>query len=108
MSARARWKAARAWMRGHPYHVAAGLYVVLAALFVHDWDGYVFATSVETLWEGRTPYSVAQDDPWYGYLNVADEHVQWYAYPPLPLLAMAITYLPSILLDSRRSWTVSC
>ncbi|MEK6975983.1 MAG: hypothetical protein AABY18_06545 [Candidatus Thermoplasmatota archaeon] len=98
MSARARWAASRAWVRDHPYRTAAALYVVLAAVFVHDWDGYVFATSVEGLWHGHTPYSVAQDDPWYGYLNVADEHVQWYAYPPLPLLAMAVTYLPSVLL----------
>lgn len=85
-------------MRQHPYRTALLGYVVLAALFVHDWDGYVFATSVEMLWKGHTPYAVAGNDPWFGYLNVADEHVQWYAYPPLPLLAMALTYLPSILL----------
>ncbi len=98
MSVRARWTAARAWMRAHPYRTAALGYVVLAALFVHDWDGYVFATAVKGLWHGHTPYSVAGKDPWYGYLNVADEHVQWYAYPPLPLLLMAATYWPSVLL----------
>ncbi len=90
--------AARAWMSLHPYRTALGGYLVLAALFIHDWDGYVFATSVQMLWHGQTPYGVARIDPWFGYLNVADEHVQWYAYPPLPLLAMAITYLPSVLL----------
>lgn len=98
MTLRARWTAARAWSRRHPYWTAAGLYVLLGALFVHDWDGYVFRTAVEGLWHGHTPYSVAGDDPWYGYLNVADEHVQWYAYPPLPLLLMAATYWPALLL----------
>lgn len=93
-----RVRVARAWMAQHPYRVALAGYLALAALFVHDWDGYVFATSVEMFWHGQTPYSVAAQDPWYGFLNVADAHVQWYAYPPLPLLAMALTSLPAILL----------
>lgn len=74
-------------------------YLVLAALFIHDWDGYVFATAVRQFWDGQSPYSIAPSDPWYGYLNVADQHVQWYAYPPLPLLAMALTYAPSVFFD---------
>lgn len=97
MTAKARWALARAWMHAHPYRTAAGLYLLLAGIFVHDWDGYVFATAVEGLWHGQSPYTVALDDPWYGYLNVADQHVQWYAYPPLPLLLMAVTALPSLL-----------
>jgi len=80
------------------YWIALAAYLVLAALFIHDWDGYVFATSARQLLHGLTPYQVADTDPWYGYLNPADRHVQWYAYPPLPLLLMAGTYAPAVLL----------
>lgn len=88
-----------AWVRAHPYRSAMVGYVVLAALFLHDWDGYVFATAVRQLWDGQTPYQVASEDPWYGFLNVADRHVQWYAYPPLPLLTMAASYAPAVFAD---------
>ena len=95
------WRAARAWLAGLPraYWYALAGYVVLAALFIHDWDGFVFRTAASQMWEGRTPYQVAEADPWYGFLNPADRDVQWYAYPPLPVLLMAGTYAPAVFLD---------
>src|SRR5688572_25675280 len=44
-------------------------------------------------------YQVAEGAPWYGFLNPTDRDVQWYAYPPLPLLLMAGTYAPAVFLD---------
>ena len=79
------------------YWVAFAAYVALSALFIHDWDGYVFAASARQLLHGHTPYQVAQQQPWYGFLNPADRNVQWYAYPPLPLLMMAVSYAPAVL-----------
>jgi len=78
------------------YWVALGLYVVLGALFVHDWDGYVFETSVRDFFAGHSPYTVAERAPYYSYLNPTDHQPQWYAYPPLPLLAMAATFSPAV------------
>jgi hypothetical protein len=91
----------RSWLAGvpRPYWWALGLYLVLAALFIHDWDGYVFRTASRQVWEGQTPYQVAQGEPWYAFLNPADRHVQWYAYPPLPLLMMALAVAPDLVLD---------
>jgi hypothetical protein len=83
--------------RATHYALAAVLYLALAALFIHDWDGFVFENSVRDFWNGKTPYSVAEDRPFYTFLNVDDTHPQWYAYPPLPLLAMSLTYAPEIL-----------
>jgi hypothetical protein len=97
----AAWQAARAWLAGLPraYWYALSGYVVLAALFIHDWDGYVFRTAATQMWQGQTPYQVAETEPWYGFLNPTDRAVQWYAYPPLPLLGMALTYAPAVFLD---------
>ena len=81
------------------YLIAAALYVLLAGLFIHDWDGFVFEKVVRDFWDGNTPYAVAEDQPFYTFLGINDAHPQWYAYPPLPLLAMSISYLPEILLD---------
>jgi hypothetical protein len=81
------------------YVVAAIGYLVLASLFIHDWDGFVFENSVRDFWAGTTPYAVAEDQPFYTFLDVTDEHPQWYAYPPLPILAMAFTFLPEILFN---------
>jgi hypothetical protein len=94
------WTRLRELVRQVPrrYWVALLVYVALAAIFVHDWDGYVFATAARQLLHGHTPYEVAESDPWYGYLNPTDRHVQWYAYPPLPLLLMAVTYAPAVFL----------
>jgi hypothetical protein len=91
-----RW---RWWRLPRRYWWALGAYLLLAGLFQHDWDGYVFATAARQMLDGQTPYEVAAGDPWYGFLNPADEHVQWYAYPPLPLLFMAASYAPAVLLD---------
>lgn len=81
------------------YWVAAALYLVLSALFIHDWDGYVFETTVRDFYEGRDPYSVANEAPYYTFLNPRDAHPQWYAYPPLLLLSMATTFAPEIVFD---------
>lgn len=100
MTERTRWRQhldPRTWPRR--YVVATLLYTLLAAVFVHDWDGYVFQTAARQLWEGLTPYAVAAEEPWYGFLGVADEHVQWYAYPPLPLVLMALSYAPAVFFD---------
>jgi hypothetical protein len=67
-------------------------------VFQHDWDGFVFQTAVRQFLHGISPYSVAQQHPYYGYLGPTDAETQWYAYPPLPLLAMALTYAPAVLL----------
>ena len=101
MPVQAAWQAARAWLAGLPraYWYALAGYVVLAAIFIHDWDGYVFRTAATQMWQGQTPYQVAETEPWYGFLNPTDRTVQWYAYPPLPLLGMAVTYAPAVFLD---------
>lgn len=89
---------AQARLRSVPrrYWYALALYVVLGALFVHDWDGFVFETSVRDFYAGRSPYTVAEHAPYYSYLNPTDHQPQWYAYPPLPLLAMAATFAPAV------------
>jgi hypothetical protein len=74
--------------------------VVLAGLFIHDWDGFVFENSVRDFWHGKTPYAVAEDQPFYTFLGINDAHPQWYAYPPLPLLAMSVTYIPEMLFNA--------
>lgn len=79
------------------YWWALLLYVALGAVFVHDWDGYVFETSVRDFWHGISPYKVGEEGPYYSYLNPADTQPQWYAYPPLPLLLMTATFVPSLL-----------
>ncbi len=83
----------------HRYVVAFLLYLTTAALLVHDWDGFVFHTAVQQLWQGLSPYDVALERPFYAFLGITDTDVQWYAYPPLPLLLMALTSLPAILFD---------
>ncbi|HUR62279.1 MAG TPA: glycosyltransferase 87 family protein [Candidatus Thermoplasmatota archaeon] len=86
-----------AWWR-RDYLMALLLGLLLAAIFQHDWDGFVFQTVVRQFWEGHSPYTVAQHKPFYAFLNPTDTETQWYAYPPLPLLAMALSYAPAILL----------
>ncbi|HEX2066999.1 MAG TPA: glycosyltransferase 87 family protein, partial [Candidatus Thermoplasmatota archaeon] len=85
------------WWR-RDYLLALLLGLLLAAVFNHDWDGFVFQTAVRQLLDGQSPYAVAQQRPFYAYLNPTDTETQWYAYPPLPLLAMAATYAPAVLL----------
>lgn len=87
-----------AWWQDRAHRWTLLGYLVLAALLVHDWDGYVFRTAVTQFWHGHSPYAVAQTKPAYAFLNPADTETQWYAYPPVPLLAMAISYAPALAL----------
>lgn len=67
---------------------------LLAALFVHPWDGFVFQTTVDAfVTDGTTPYETIDERPPWIY-NKADPITsgEWYAYPALPLLLMAIPY----------------
>lgn len=75
-------------------------YFGLAAIFMHDWDGFVFEQTVRDFWNGLTPYAVAQEKPWYSFIGFADHEPQWYAYPPLPLLAMAVSFAPVLGLEA--------
>ncbi|HET6399348.1 MAG TPA: hypothetical protein VFH47_07320, partial [Candidatus Thermoplasmatota archaeon] len=93
---RAGW---RAWALRRRYLLALLAYAALAATFTHDWDGFVFERATRDLWEGRTPYEVAEERPWFSLLGPADTEPQWYAYPPLPILLQALTFAPAILLD---------
>ncbi len=81
------------------YWIAVPLYLALSAVFVHDWDGYVFERTTRDFWAGESPYDVAQRAPYYTFLNPDDEYPQWYAYPPLPLLGMSVTFTPAIYQD---------
>ncbi|MCA1811828.1 MAG: glycosyltransferase 87 family protein [Halobacteriales archaeon] len=90
------WRRPAWWRRDYLLALLLGL--LLAALFQHDWDGFVFQTAVRQFLHGHSPYTVAQQRPFYAFLNPADSETQWYAYPPLPLLAMAATYAPAVLL----------
>jgi dolichol-phosphate mannosyltransferase len=67
---------------------------VLAALFIHDWDGFVFERSArDLLLGGVSPYQTAVSAPPYIF-NMYDVPPipEWYAYPPLPLLMFGSTY----------------
>lgn len=81
------------------YWGALALYIVLGAFFIHDWDGYVFERTVRDFWEGESPYTVAAEEPYYTFLSDTDEEPQWYAYPPLPLLAMTLSFIPEFLFN---------
>ena len=93
-----------ALLRRRDYQLALAVSVLLAALFQHDWDGYVFRTAVTQFWHGHSPYAIAQSRPAYAFLNPSDTDTQWYAYPPLPLLSMAATYAPAVFLP-LPPWT---
>lgn len=81
------------------YTVAFVVYLVAAAVLMHDWDGFVFRTVVHQLWQGVSPYEVAITRPYYTFLGISDTDPQWWAYPPLPLLLMALTSLPAVLFE---------
>ena len=78
--------------------IALLVLVALAAVFIHDWDGFVFERAVRDLYHGITPYETGSEAPWYSLLGPSDHDPQWYAYPPLPLLMMAATFWPAELL----------
>ncbi|HUR63240.1 MAG TPA: glycosyltransferase 87 family protein [Candidatus Thermoplasmatota archaeon] len=95
-AAQAPWRRPPWWRRDYLVALLLGLF--LAAVFQHDWDGFVFQTAVREFLHGHSPYTVAQHKPFYAFLGPTDTETQWYAYPPLPLLAMAVTYAPAVLL----------
>ena len=78
------------------YIIAFLIQLALAGFFIHEWDGFVFITTVsQFLQEGITPYQTALNAPAYTF----DSWTQlWYAYPPFPLLLFSATYAPSFLL----------
>jgi putative flippase GtrA len=84
------------------YLLAFGLQLGLAALLIHDWDTFVFQTSVEQfLRDGITPYDTGAEKPDYVYWGTSTPtEPWWYAYPPLPLLMMSLTYAPAVFLDA--------
>lgn len=68
----------------------------LASVLAHDWDTFVFQKTVEEfLTRGVTPYETGAAKPDYVYFGVGlPLQPMWYAYPPLPLLLMSVTYAP--------------
>ncbi len=90
------------------YLLAAACQLFLAAFFVHAWDGFVFQTTIRQFVEdGTTPYDVIGDDPTWIY-NKADAATEgeWYAYPSLPLLLMAIPYAIANALGTPWMWAM--
>ncbi|MBI2078888.1 MAG: GtrA family protein [Euryarchaeota archaeon] len=76
------------------YAAAFVLHLGIAAILTHDWDTYVFQSSVEQfLTEGTSPYSVGLAKPAFVYWNTLQP--LWYAYPPLPLLLMSVPFAPA-------------
>ncbi len=73
------------------YVIAFLVQVVLAGLFMHDWDGFVIEQSLQLfLRTGTGPYQVALQAPPWIYLGFNTPPVNtWYAYPPLPLLLLS-------------------
>lgn len=89
------------------YAGSAAIQLVIAALFAHPWDTFVFQRSVEDLLlRGLTPYQVAEAAPSYTYWGGSLPAIpMWYAYPPLPLALMVASYFPSALGWIPFAWT---
>ena len=89
------------------YATSAFVQLVVAAVFAHPWDTFVFQRSVEDLLlRGLTPYEVAAAAPSYTYWGGGLPALpMWYAYPPVPLALMAATYFPSALGWLPWGWT---
>lgn len=87
----------RRYRRVALYSVAFLIQLGLAMVLAHDWDTFVFQKSAEEfLQSGTTPYETGAQDPDYIYFGLGlPIQPLWYAYPPLPLLAMALTYWPA-------------
>lgn len=81
------------------YATSAFIQLVVAGIFAHPWDTFVFQRSVEDLLlRGLTPYEVAEAAPEYTYWGGSLPALpMWYAYPPIPLALMAAAYFPSAL-----------
>lgn|GEM_PF-2885233 len=72
------------------YFKSLAIQIAVAGFLIHDWDGFVFIISVhEFVSYGITPYETATHAPPYAFMG---SMLQWYAYPPLPLLLMAVSY----------------
>lgn len=86
----------RKHLRVASYVGALILHLAVATLMMHDWDTFVFQRSVEDFVQrGVTPYDVGHQKPAYTYVGYGlPLQPLWYAYPPLPLLAMTATYWP--------------
>jgi dolichol-phosphate mannosyltransferase len=85
--------------RASLYAISFVVQCVLAALFIHDWDGFVFERTARDLLGGTTPYQTAVSAPPYIF-NIYDVPPvpEWYAYPPLPALMFSSTYGVGLLL----------
>lgn len=81
------------------YGASLALQLVVAAIFAHPWDTFVFQRTVEDLLlRGLTPYQVAEAAPSYTYWGGSLPALpMWYAYPPIPLALMVASYFPSAL-----------
>lgn len=81
------------------YATSGFVQLLVAAVFAHPWDTFVFQRSVEDLLlRGLTPYEVAEAAPGYTYWGGALPALpMWYAYPPIPLALMSATYFPAAL-----------
>jgi putative flippase GtrA len=88
------------------YGLSLALHLVLAALLAHDWDTFVFQKTVEEfLHNGVTPYDTGHAKPDYVYFGVGlPLQPMWYAYPPLPLLLMTISYAPVVAGTVTAPW----
>lgn len=79
------------------YSIALLVHLAVAALLAHPWDTFVFQSTVKDfLGAGISPYTTAVlggDHIYLGRHLPIQQH--WYAYPPLPLLLLSLTYLPS-------------
>jgi Gpi18-like mannosyltransferase len=76
------------------YTIAFLIQIVLAGFFCHDWDCFVFITTVEQFLQGTSPYQTAFEAPLYTFSPGPPWMQAWYAYPPLPLLLCTATYAP--------------
>lgn len=81
------------------YAASFTIQILVAAVFAHPWDTFVFQRSVEDLLvRGQTPYQVAELAPSYTYWGGSLPALpMWYAYPPIPLALMVASYFPSAL-----------
>lgn len=83
--------------RGMWYAASLLMQLAVAAVLTHPWDTFVFSRSVgDFLVHGITPYEVAAQAPGYIFPGTTlPLTAQWYAYPPLALLLMSVTYAPA-------------
>lgn len=86
----------RQFMRPALYAGALLIHLVVASMLTHHWDTWVFETSArQFLSDGITPYETAELSPDYIWMGLGHPgQAQWYAYPPLPLLLMSVTFWP--------------